>query len=372
MNSPMTKIIMNILIKRENKNYIFIIASNQSEDSILLIIHQSSYIYCKKCELNYFQNIKFFKNCNNFEIIIETLKNIFISKKNLISIEEEENKQIKLSLDIEISISGLNIILEKHKLEFILLNEEKELIFQYNLIWDGVLFLFKENENNINEQIKNKNKLDELNKEISNLNEMIQDLQKLKENEKHNNKLNDFNKSLIINEINIEKFNFIKQKIITIFMKKNIKFKMIYNAKINGDTSKSFHELCDNHKNTLVILQTDTNNIFGGFASKTWNSMELGRKKDIKSFIFSLNKQKIYNAKISDKERSRYHLYCSDTDGPSFYAFSIEDSFLKNGGFCDEIKKCNFDSLEIEYELNDGNKNFMVKQLEIYEILFDN
>ena len=145
---------------------------------------------------------------------------------------------------------------------------------------------------------------------------------------------------------------------------------MIYSATLNGDSSQKFHELCDNQANTLVIIKTENNNIFGGFASKTWNSMELGRKKDLKSFLFSIVNKKIYNPKHDDVNNKRYHLFCSKKDGPCFYAFSIENLCLENGGICDEIIKCNYDSFENDYEINNGNREFKIKELEMYKIIF--
>lgn len=76
-----------------------------------------------------------------------------------------------------------------------------------------------------------------------------------------------------------------------------------------------------------------------------------------------MDNQKIYNPKID----SKYHLFCSDNDGPCFYAFSIDDKCLQNGGFCDEIYKCNYDSFESDYELNKGIKKFKIEELEEYE-----
>ena len=130
----------------------------------------------------------------------------------------------------------------------------------------------------------------------------------------------------------MKNFEFVENRLKLFNKDKTITYHLLYNAKINGDKSQTFHRLCDFHKNTLLIVKTDQNIIFGGFANKTWHSQELGRKKDIKSFIFSLNKQKIYNPKID----SKYHLYCSEYDGPCFYAFSIENLCLQNGGYCDE------------------------------------
>ena len=381
-DSVQFEIIMNLNLKKENKDYLFIIASNKTRDYAIILIQKLSCIYANKYVLEDFQKINFFKNNNyNLSQCIDIMINIFNEKKDLIMIEEEENKQIKISLHIQINVSGLNIRVGEEKIEFILLYDDVDMTIKNNLIWLSVLFLFQEKEEYQKLKIKQENEIQKLNQEITDLKIIIEHLKieitdNMKDNkinnnnEKDNNVDIDFNKSSIVNNNNIRFFDIIKQKLKDIYKRKKIGFKMIYNAKENGDSSQTFHELCDNHNNTLVIVNTTTKNIFGGFASKTWNSMEIGRKKDDKSFIFSINKQKIYNPKIDDLERQRYHLFCSDNDGPCFYAFSINNLFFKNGGYCDEIEKCNYNFFENEYEINNGEKKFQVKQLEIYEIIF--
>jgi len=301
-------------------------------------------------------------------------------------LDEDENIKIKLSLDIEIGVSGIDLSIGKETIEFTLINDYNDQIIKNSLIWFSVLFLFQEKENCKKLELEQKNEIMKLVQQNEDLRGMIEELKnyKVKEyicegNILNNNKIKDkddddedFSQSEIINKSNIDDFNFVTEKINSIFEGKKMRFKKIYSATKNGDSSQKFHELCDNHYNTLILIQTGTNNIFGGFTSKVWNSMELGRKKDSKSFLFSLNQKKIYNPSLDDSIKIKYHLFCSENDGPCFYAFSIENNCLKNGGFCDEISKCNYDTFKTEYELNNGIKNFKVRQLEIYEILFDN
>ena len=359
--SPIFQIIMNMLIKKENKNYVLAVASNKTRDFVIIIVQQSSYIYCKKYTLEDIIKINFFKNYELLSNCIEIIVNLFSSKKDLILLEEEEEKKVKINLDIEISVSGIKLSLGKERIEFILPNDDVDQVIKYNLIWYNILFLFQEKEENENLRKEKETKIEKLNQEISDLKAIIEELKmaKLNINLYHNkitnnnniNKDNNCDKSQIINELNIQKIEFIKQKIKNIFNVKKLTFKMIYSAKTNGDTSIKFHEFCDNTNNTLVLVRTDTNNIFGGFTSKTWNSMELGRKKDQRSFLFSINRQKIYSPILDDLNNQRYHVFCSDTDGPCFYAFSIENFCLERGGTINEINKCNFESFEKEYEI---------------------
>ena len=369
------EIILNMYIQKENKNYLFLIVSNEQKDFVIIFIQQSSYIYANKYYLTDLKKLNFinnyFKDLNKCNDIINIIKQIFNEKKDLIIIEEEQKKNIKISVNIEINVKGNNIKINEEKIEFILSYEGIEQKIKNSIICYINLYLSQENENNNIIKIEQEKKIEKLNQTISDLKGMIEEL-KYQINLNNKNNYNDFDKSHIINKFNIRSFDFIKKKIENIYKGKNVGFKMIYNAKENGDESYKFHKLCDNHKYTLVIVNTMKNIIFGGFASKTWNSLDLGRKKDGNSFIFSINKQKIYNSKKDDKKCQRYHLFCSDDDGPCFYAFSIDNLFLKNGGYCDEIEKCNYDSFEKEYEINNGEKNFHIKELEVYKIiLFD-
>ena len=365
---------------KDNKSFLFIIASNQTRDFFILLIQQSSFIYCKKYDLESLKKINFFKNYENFGLsnCIEIMVNLFQEKKDLINLEEEEEKQVKINLEIEISINGLNFSLKKEKIEFILPHDNVDQIEKNNLIWNSVLFLFREVEEHEKIKLEQEKKIIRLEKEVSDLKAIIEELKKTKinvnlfnnRNTTNNNDNNidiEINNSKIINELNIEKIEFVKHKIKSLFNENSFKFKMLYSASKDGDSSFKFHELCDNNNNTLILVNTETNNIFGGFANKTWNSMELGRKKDSKSFLFSINNQKLYTPKFE-----KYHLFCSDNDGPCFYSFSIENSCLEKGGSCDEINKCNYEKFEKDYEINDGKKYFKVKELEIYKIIFDN
>ena len=122
----------------------------------------------------------------------------------------------------------------------------------------------------------------------------------------------ELNKGNIINEFNEINFDFVKKRLESINKEKKLNLIMLYSAKKNGDKCQKFHQFCDNHHNTLIIIKTD-NNIFGGFAGKI-SILGIGRKKDKKSFLFSLNKKKIYNSSPEKK----YHLYYSENDGPCF------------------------------------------------------
>jgi hypothetical protein len=362
------KIVMNMLKNYNGKNYLIVIATNTITDCdcAIVLIQESSYIYCNKYVLDDFKKINFFGQYIDADLgkCIETLIELLKQKKHLI-ILEESNDAIKLVLDIEYKIEGTQISLPKEKIELTLSkdNDKVDENTKMKIIWYNLLHLYQEKEDNYKIKGEKDIIIEQLKQEA---NKLAQDLknQNMKMLLEDSNNRNGLKKSQILTEKNIKDFDFVRDRLKENNENKKLDFEMLYSAKKNGDTSSKFHELCDNQNNTLIIIKTKTDNIFGGFARKTWNSMETGRKKDNKSFLFSLRKKKIFNP----KRESNYHLFCSDRDGPCFYAFSIENESLKNGGFCDEIYKCNYDSFENEYELNNGVKKFFIDELEVFKV----
>ena len=356
------QILTDILINKNGNYYLMVFASNKSRDFIVIFVQHSSFIYARKYYIKDFKQMNFFKNYT-LEKCIEILTNLIKEKKNEIKIEEKDNKYLKICIDIEISIVNMSLNFPKEIIEIILENEKIDKNLQNNIIWNNIKYLISKKkiiQTNLSEQENLVKKLQQ------NIIELKKNIEKKELNLFSNENNYQLKKSKILKESNMNNFEFIKKRIGLFKKNKKLAFHLLYSAKIDGDQTQNFHELCDNQKNTLILIKTNLNIIFGGFARKYWNSLELGRKKDLKSFLFSFNKQKIYNP----KPEAKYHLFCSEKDGPCFYAFSVENDCLKNGGFCDEIYKCNYDSFENDYELNNGSKFFKIEELEIYKVNF--
>ena len=50
----------------------------------------------------------------------------------------------------------------------------------------------------------------------------------------------------------------------------------------------------------------------------------------------------------------------------------INDHFLANGGWCCSSFLSNFEEYETDYELNNGENEFKIEEIEIYQILASN
>ena len=143
--------------------------------------------------------------------------------------------------------------------------------------------------------------------------------------------------------------------------KKNIKYKIIFRSNIDGDCASTFHEKCDKIRNTLILIKASGNKRFGGFTTETWDGNDIN-KKDEKSFIFSIDKMKIY-----DIIPGQNAINCNPDLGPVFLSqIKLFDKFFTQGGTT-STKGKNYKTLE-DFEITDGAEKFGVKEVEVYQI----
>ena len=63
----------------------------------------------------------------------------------------------------------------------------------------------------------------------------------------------------------------------------------MYRGSRDGFNANAFHSLCDGKANTVTIIQTDGNYVFGGYTASPWKSDD-SYGNDPTAFIFSLRK----------------------------------------------------------------------------------
>ena len=107
---------------------------------------------------------------------------------------------------------------------------------------------------------------------------------------------------------------------------KKINYNLIYRATRDGDNLNSFHSRVVNKKNRLSIVETNKGLKFGVFneqpIKQTGNSLN-----DNKSFVFSLNLKKIYNAKYGAYHINDYSVCLIDL---WYQPIRIEENCLSN------------------------------------------
>ena len=293
-------------------------------------------------ELNKLSNV--FTFFNSLEEIQKSLKQTISSKKaELIKIN---NNQINLILKINILEKLIDICIP---------------LTQRNI-----------NQKEINEKLLNENK--DLKKEINNLKEenkniklTLEEIQKkLKEYDLllKNNENNLIQKSYISitneqNRLLIDRLDLVEQ----FKDKKYFKFNLLYRGTRDGDDSKTFHQLCDNKRNILVLVETTKNRKFGGFCSIGYKSKG-GGQQDNSAFIFSLDKLKIYNV-IKDENCA---VYWNSNWGPLFAGgWTVVDNkfFTKE---CWSNPKNSYYQIPEDYDYNGGEQRYKIKEVEVYQI----
>ena len=195
-----------------------------------------------------------------------------LSEMNNISLVKKDNI-INLNFPAE-------IMLKKHEKEIELIIKDKNI----ELI-EKELKELKIKYNKINEEKKKKKK------KIENLENEIKEIKKALNPGLNINQLKIDNKSVIMNENEVDFIHLaIKER-----LNKEVKgLKKLYQATIDGDSASVFHNKCDKATKTLVLIKSGNDKRFGEYTSYCWegNSIE---KKDENALVFSLNKMKIYD-----------------------------------------------------------------------------
>ena len=145
-------------------------------------------------------------------------------------------------------------------------------------------------------------------------------------------------------------------------LKKGAKFKIVYKATELGDRANIFHQKCDNLEMSLIIIETKKGIRFGGFTTRPWEG-NCVQKIDNEAFVFSVDKKKIYDVFPNEPAVGCYPKF-----GPVFFGCQIriyDNFFTKISTTCQ--RRLNFKTT-VDYELNNGEQSYLVKDIEVYEI----
>ena len=191
---------------------------------------------------------------------------------------------------------------------------------------------------------------------------------------------------MILNKINskiinkAEELEFLENRLKynEVLKKRNIIYKLLYRISENGNDIQSFHSKCDNIKGTLIIIKTTKGMKFGGYTEQIWNSNKNDSitRKDGKGicFCFSLDLFKIYNF----NDDYKHSICCCDDCGPCFSGDVAAFFEIKNnngllfGNTNYTIKSNSFGKVDNDYEFNNGENEFGIIEMEVFQILFDN
>ena len=155
------------------------------------------------------------------------------------------------------------------------------------------------------------------------------------------------------------------------------KLELLFRGTKDGMTSQSFHNKCDNQGPTITLIKNDKGNIFGGYASISWNNDNNNTWHSApESFLFTLiniyNTEPIKLPSKNDKHEIRHY---SISYGPAFGGgcdIGICGDILNSGGWS-YFPKTYIDSTGkgksiFTGKLNNNNVNFEVKEIEVFKL----
>jgi hypothetical protein len=123
---------------------------------------------------------------------------------------------------------------------------------------------------------------------------------------------------------------------------------LLYRATRDGFNGQAFHSKCDGKENTITIIKSHLNNVFGGYASSAWNS-SASYINDPNAFLFSLRRNGVsFKDKFTVKQASSA-LVGNSSYGPIFGGGN--DIFICNQSNTHSGNVCNFGH---SYNLPDG------------------
>ena len=351
-----------------NKSYSIIISMTSNKDRINIQSKEEGnllYFFENQFTLNELINIdRIFRICDNIEGAFDSLLKIL--KTNGTQIKDIINNKLILL----IKIRGLDNNFTEKNIELFIKYKNKEEIIKYLCIQIDELKeknIFLQDEIN---KLKSENNYlkenflvfkNDITKEINNLKDRIE-----------KNKIKDISiDSKIIR--NKKDINFIFKRLKMVKLNNNnkeninINLNLLYRATKDGGMAKDFHSRCDKYNNTLVLVETKKGLRFGGFTTKTWEGEEID-KEDKNAFCFSLDKMKIYN---SIKGKSA--IFSSPNSGPAFEncIFEIKDNCFVYGGRCSDESFDYYDNQESRCEINNGEEEFEVKDVEVFEVIYE-
>jgi len=150
---------------------------------------------------------------------------------------------------------------------------------------------------------------------------------------------------------------------------KGKKWKLGWQATRDGFDVSKFHSLCDKFSESIVIIKSESGNIFGGYSADTWSGS--GYSNNPKSFLFSvhnsINTPQVLKSKASSNETYKYSSY-GPTFGSGHDLYICANSNTTNSSYTNNPYSFNgpqgFTGTQNTFLA--GSYNFKTKEIEVY------
>ena len=307
-------------------------------------------------------NFEEFKNLNKYFRQFDSINEIgddlvCTIKENNIKIINENNNEIAINIKL---LSRNDNIIEIY-LQKIELNEKEKINILFTK-YEELEKKFEINNKNFENILKEKeNRINQLEKEV---NDLKDELKIIKSHLLPSNNLESIVKNSNIFQ-SVEEITFILDNIPN--NKNNIQ--MLFNSEIYGKNNENKEKLIEAYigKNDLIVLvKTKKNFRFGGYAHECFEIQNF-QKRDVKAFLFNLNKKKIYQSKgngmsIWRADNTKFSInFGSGVDFKVFHNYLTGKNRTNDSGFDYDYKK-------EKNPLND-EEYYEISFLEIYKVI---
>ena len=152
---------------------------------------------------------------------------------------------------------------------------------------------------------------------------------------------------------------------------KVIKFNMLFNTNIDGDSASAFHYNCDGIFPTVVVISDSDGRKFGGFSTQNWCQSAVGGNysRAPNSFIFNLTNKKKFE--LNDQSENNA-VYRHNSYGPTFgggHDLYLDNQCKSNtSSYC---SKSNYNTGNTNVLGVNGSTSFQVSNYEVYQVIYE-
>jgi hypothetical protein len=152
------------------------------------------------------------------------------------------------------------------------------------------------------------------------------------------------------------------------------KLELLYRGSRDGFGSSAFHRLCDGHSNTVTLILSTNDCIFGGYTPLTWSSRNAYvSDPSLRSFVFTIKNPHNLPARVFKQKQESYAICDNSSYGPIFgdgHTICIyNESHSSNNSYSRFANTYPNNTGIANNHVLAGGENFTVEEIEVFEVI---
>jgi hypothetical protein len=151
-------------------------------------------------------------------------------------------------------------------------------------------------------------------------------------------------------------------------------FRLLYRGSHDGFGADDFHQQCNGHRNTVTLILSTNDCIFGGYSPIAWSSRECcAPDLSMASFLFTIKNPRNLPAQIFKQKQAEKAILDYAASGPAFGSHS--DLYVStqcqtsNRSYSDLGTAYANDTGIAGTEILTGSRHFTVQEIEVFELI---